>query len=607
MTSLDTLKGMRNLKTLLGRGEAPEEEAPAPRPHEQCLSCSADLEGSKSYERFRVCHSCGFHFHLTARERLATLLDVGSFHEDDRGVTNIDPLSFRDKQSYRSRVINAQRRTGLTESALTGTGSIYGRELVAAVIDFSFLGGSIGVAAGERLARAFEKATSRRVPVVLICSTAGTRMQEGLLALMQAPRIAAAVRRHDRAGLPYIAVLTDPTTGSAYTGFVNLADVILSEPNALVGYAALRALQEAAGTDLPEGAHTSEAHLKRGLIDAVVPRPQLRDSIAQLLDLLMNDYRLTAQKEPREGHSYHTPRTAWQQVQISRHADRPNATDLIARMSTSFVALRGDRSGEDDALIQAGVGSLAGEAVLFLGQVRPHGKPAHISTAGFRKARRAMMLARKFEIPVVTLIDTDGADPSLANEEAGLGFAVAQCMASMLELPVPTVAVITGEANSEGAMAMAVADRVLMLDNAVYEVIRPEDAAMILYGGAGSAGEAAERLRLTSHDCLRLGIIDHTVPEPGDGAHTDHAEAALLLRRAILRELSRIQRTRPKRRLEQRYARYRQIGSTRSWIRGRLERQLAHFTDRVGGMAGRVKDRSTLRRRYDFGDDDIPV
>lgn len=607
MTSLDTLKGMRNLKTLLGRGEAPDDEAPGSRPHEQCLSCSADLEGSKSYERFRVCHSCGFHFHLTARERLATLLDLGSFHEDDRGVTNIDPLSFRDKQSYRSRVINAQRRTGLTESALTGTGSIYGRDLVAAVIDFSFLGGSIGVAAGERLARAFEKATSRRVPVVLICSTAGTRMQEGLLALMQAPRIAAAVRRHDRAGLPYVAVLTDPTTGSAYTGFVNLADVLLSEPNALVGYAALRALQEAAGADLPEGAHTSEAHLKRGLIDAVVPRPQLRDSIAQLLDLLTNDYRLTAQKEQREGHSYHTPRTAWQQVQISRHEDRPNATDLIARMSTSFVALRGDRSGEDDPLVQTGVGSLAGEAVLFVGQVRPHGQRAHISTSGFRKARRAMMLARKFDLPVVTLIDTDGADPSLANEEAGLGFAVAQCMTSMLELPVPTVAVITGEANSEGAMAMAVADRVLMLDNAVYEVIRPEDAATILYGGESSAGEAAERLRLTSHDCLRLGIIDHTVPEPGDGAHTDHAEAAVLLRRAILRELSRVQRTRAKRRVEQRYARYREIGSTRSWIRGRLERQLAHFTDRMSGAAGRLRDRSTPRRRYDFGDDDIPV
>lgn len=601
---------MRSLRTLLNRGEAPDEVIAEPRQHEQCLSCGADLEGSKSYQAYRVCHSCGFHFHLTARERLATLLDVGTFHEDDRGITNIDPLSFRDKHAYRSRVINAQRRTGLTESALTGTGSIYGRDIVLVVIDFSFLGGSIGVAAGERLARAFEKATSRRVPVVVICSTSGTRMQEGLLALMQAPRIAAAVQRHDRAGLPYIAVLTDPTTGSAYTGFVNLADIILSEPNALVGYAALRALQEAAGAELPEGAHTTEAHLRRGLIDAVVPRAQLRDSLAQLLDLLMNDYRLTANKESREGQPLHTQRTAWQQVQISRHADRPTATDFIGRMTTSFVSLRGDRSGLDDANISAGIGSLGGEAVMFVGQVRPHedDQSAWISTAGFRKARRAMSLARKFDLPVVTLIDTDGADPSLGNEEAGLGYAVAQCMAAMLELPVATVAVITGEANSEGAMAMAVADRVLMLDNAVYEVIRPEDAAMILYGKEGSPDEAAERLRLTSHDCLKLGIIDRTVPEPGDGAHTDHAEAALLLRRSILRELARIQRLRPKRRIEQRYARYRQIGSTHSWLRGRLERRLAHFTDRFGGLVNRVRDRSTMRRRFDYSDEsDIPV
>ena len=601
---------MRSFRTLLRHQDTEDEATPETRQHEQCLSCGADLEGSRSYERFRVCHSCGFHFHLTARERIATLLDVGSFHEDDRGVTNIDPLSFRDKQSYRSRVINAQRRTGLTESALTGTGTIYGRDLVIAVIDFSFLGGSIGVAAGERLARAFEKGTSRRAPVVVVCSTSGTRMQEGLLALMQAPRIAAAVRRHDRAGLPYIAVLTDPTTGSAYTGFVNLADITLSEPNALVGYSALRALQEASVSELPAGAHTSEAHLQRGLIDAVVARPHLRDSLAQVLDLLMNDYRLTSQGSGKEGAALHTNRNAWQQVQISRHEDRPTSADLIARLTTSFVEMRGDRSGEDDRNVQAGIGSLAGGAVLFIGQVRPRGADAvgKVSTAGFRKARRAMLLARKFQLPLVTLIDTDGADPSLENEEAGLGFAVAQCMTTMLELPGPTIAVITGEANSEGALAMAVADRVLMLDNAVYEVIRPEDAAMILYGGATSAGEVAERLRLTSHDCLRLGIIDRTVPEPGDGAHTDHDETALLLRRSILRELARISRTRSSRRVEQRYARYRHIGSTRSWIRGRLERRMAHLSDRIGGFLARVRDRSTPRRQFDYSDEsDIPV
>lgn len=602
----DRLSGVKNLRALLRKHE--EEAAPEDEPaHEQCLSCGADLEGSRSYERFRVCHSCGFHFHLSADERLATLLDIGSFHEDDRGVTAIDPLSFQGRQSYRSRVIQAQRRTGLTEAALTGTGTIHGRDVVMGVIDFSFLGGSIGVAAGERLARAFEKATSRRVPIVLICSTSGTRMQEGLLALMQAPRIAAAVERHGRAGLPYVAVLTDPTTGSAYTGFVNLADIILAEPNALVGYAALRSLQEATGDDLPAGSHTSEAHLRRGLIDGVVSRPQLRESLAQILDLVSNNFRLTATKGPMESRATHSHQSAWQQVQISRHRMRPTSVELIARMTTSFVEIHGDRSGVDDPAVVAGFGSLAGEAMLFVGQVREHdagGNGGWITAAGFRKATRAIRLAGKFNLPLVTLVDTAGARPALQDEEAGLGAAMAECMATMLAVPSPTIAVITGEGNSEAAVAMAVGDRVLMLDNAVYEVVRPEDAAAIL---SGDAVEIAERLRLTSHDCLRLGIVDQTVPEPGDGAHTDHGEAAMLLRRSILRTLARIQREKGRRRVERRYARYRQIGSTRSWVRGRMERQLAHLQDRFGGMADRLRGR-TLRRRPDFGDErDIPV
>jgi acetyl-CoA carboxylase alpha subunit len=217
-----------------------------------------------------------------------------------------------------------------------------------------------------------------------------------------------------------------------------------------------------------------------------------------------------------------------------------------------------------------------------------------------------MGLATKFQLPLITLVDTSGANPSLESEEAGLGRAVAECTATMLALPVPTIAVIIGEGNSEAAVAMAVADRVLMLDNAVYEVIRPEDAAAILAQGVG---EAAERLRITSHDCLRLGIIDSTVSEPGDGAHTDHNEAAMLLRRSILRELTRIQRVRTKRLLERRYERYRQIGSTHSWLRGTLERRLAHLFDRTGGTLDRLRGRSTnLRRRVDFGDHpDIPV
>ncbi|WP_322795411.1 carboxyl transferase domain-containing protein [Tepidiforma sp.] len=599
---------VKGLRGIFGREASEPAPAPARQP-ERCLSCGANLEGSRLYERFRVCHSCGFHFHLTAQERLATLLDAGSFHEDDRGVSAIDPLSFQGRQSYRSRVVQEQRRTRLTEAALTGTGWIGGREVVIGVIDFAFLGGSIGVAAGERLARAFEKAAARRVPVVLVCSTSGTRMQEGLLALMQGPRIAVAAGRHARAGLPYIAVLTDPTTGSAYSGFINLADVLIAEPNALVGYAALRALQETTKNGLPEGAHTSEAHLQRGLVDAVVSRPNLRETLAGLLDLLTGGGAVERGRPGKEGRVVHTPRPAWQQVQLSRHAQRPTARDFIERMTSGFFELRGDRTGSDDPAVVAGIGSLSGEAVVLVGQVRPHtnDQAGVIGPAGFRKAERAFRLASKLGLPVVTLVDTAGADPSLGAEEAGQGAAIARCMQAMLATASPTVAVITGEGNSEAAMAMAVADRVLMLDNAVYEVIRPEDAAAILEGGEAGAPDVAERLRLTSHDCLRLGIVDHTVPEPGEGAHTDHAAAAALLRRAVLRELARLRRKRGSRRLEERYSRYRELGSTRSWLRGRIERRLAHLQDRMGSWFDRLRGRA-FRRRADYPDDaGIPV
>ncbi|MGK2964417.1 MAG: carboxyl transferase domain-containing protein [Tepidiformaceae bacterium] len=594
------------ITSLLRRNEAGE-AVEEPRQHQRCLSCDADLEGSKSYERFRVCHSCGFHFHLSARERIATLLDAGSFHEDDRGVTAIDPLSFQDRHSYRSRVINAQRRTGMTEAALTGTGTVFGRELVIAILDFSFLGGSIGVVVGERLARAFEKATARRVPLVTVCSSSGTRMQEGLLALMQIPRVAVAAQKHHMAHLAHISIAGDPTTGFAYAGLMSMADIILAEPNALMGFAALRVVEEAQGSALPEHAHTAESHMAHGLIDSVVDRPRLRDSIAGLLDLLENEYQIRPGRSGETRQTPHAHGNAWQTVELSRHQSRPTARDFIGRMTTAFFEIHGDRIGGDDKAIVAGLATIGGESVVIVGQQRPEGSNGHaawIGPGGFRKARRAMKLAAKFQIPLVTLIDTAGANPGLESEEAGLGEAMSACITTMLEIPVPTVAVVIGEGNSEGAVSMAVADRVLMLENAVYEVIRPEDAAKILYQEVTRAEEVAERLRLTAHDCVRLGVVDGVVPEPGEGAHTDHAEAALLLRRSLLRTVGDIQRARPKRRLERRLARYREIGSTRSWLRGTVERRMAHLTDRVGGMIDRYRNRSSvMRRRVDFGDD----
>jgi acetyl-CoA carboxylase carboxyl transferase subunit beta len=596
---------------LLRRGEGGDVEIAEPE-GEVCLNCGASLTDSRPFERFRVCHNCGFHFHLTAKERVALIVDPGSFRESGRSVTALDPLSFASRQTYRSRVIQAQRRTGLTEAALTGTGTVFGREVVLGVLDFAFLGGSIGVAAGERLARAFEKAAARRAPVITVCSTSGTRMQEGLLALLQFPKIAAASRAHAALGLPHISVVTDPTTGTAYSSFVNLADYVVGEPNALFGYAAMRAVEAREGGALPAHAHTSEAHLEHGLIDAVVPRSQLRDSLALILDLLLSDLQLSAVDARREGTHVHTHRDALSQLELSRHRERPTAADFIRRMTTSFIAIRGDRMGTDDGAIIAGFGSLGGEAVMLVGQNRPHDRATPegwIGPAGFRKAARAIALGAKFRVPIVTLIDTPGVHPGLESEQGGLGHAVAQCLTTFLDAPVPTVAVITGEGNSEAAMALATADRVLMLDNAVYEVIRPEDAAEILYQTAERAGEAAERLRITSHDCVRLGIVDATIREPGEGAHTNHEEAAQLVRRAISRELTALRQMRPKRRLDRRHARYRHIGSAHGWLRGTAERRFAHLRDRISGALDRLRGRtSEWRRRLEYPDStDIPV
>ena len=544
----------------------------------------------REYERHRVCRTCGHHFHLGARERVAAVLDPGSFRETDRSVTALDPIQFRERQPYRRRVLEAQRRTGLTEAALTGTGTLYGREVVIAALDFSFLGGSIGVASGERLARAFERAARRGLAVVTVLSTSGARMREGLLALMQLPRLATAHQKLSEKGLPHVTLLSDPATGSAFAGLANLADFIIAEPDALVGYSALRQVREGTGGELPEDAHTSESHLRRGLIDAIVPREDLRPSLGLLIDLLMSNYELRPMGRPEREPREYSRLEAWRQVQLSRHENRPTTPDLIRRMTTTFVEIHGDRSGEDDPSISAGIGLLGGEAVMLVGQNRLRGLagPGAIGPSGFHKARRAMRLARKFRLPLVTLLDSAGARPDLAAEEAGLGDAIARCMREMLRATSPSLAVITGEGASEAAVAMAVADRVLMLENAVYEVVSPEDAARRLYGEVVRADEVAERLRLTSHDCLRLGIVDTIVPEPGEGAHTNHDEAALLLRRYLVRALTAIQRERPRRRLSRRRDRYRNTGETHAWLRGRLERRVADLSDRFSEWRRRM-------------------
>ncbi len=553
---------------------------------EHCLACGADLSGSELYHRYRVCERCRFHHSISARERIELITDPGSFKEVNRSLPSLDPLSFSERVPYQERIIEAQGRTGLKEAVLTGTCSIGGNQAVISVLDFGFLGGSMGCVVGEKMALAFELAIRRKLPLVTITASSGARLQEGVLSLMQMAKTAAASQRLDAAGLPFISILTNPTTGEVYSSFATLGDIIISEPGAIVGFAPLKVMERTMGRPLPKGSHTAESHLKHGLIDLVVDRTKLRDLLSVTLDLLCARYQLVLTKKDEDYQVLEKPRdSVWQTVELARHEHRPTSLDYIGRITLSFIELHGDRLYGDDEAIVCGLGDLSGQAVVIIAQERGHGEERRAYPEGFRKAQRAMRLAAKFNLPVITLIDTPGAYPGLEAEERGIGGAIATSMAMMSDLPTQVISVVISEGGGEGALALAVADRVLMMENAIYSVVSPERAASILYRDTTKAQEVASALRLTAHDCKELGVIDVVVPEPRGGAHSNPDEAARQLKRYLIKELVDTQAISIDKLLKQRYQRFRKIGQYGSAI----SRQLSQLQDLLSrGARGAV-------------------
>jgi acetyl-CoA carboxylase carboxyl transferase subunit beta len=381
-------------------------------------------------------------------------------------------------------------------------------------------------------------------------------------------KTATAVTQLREAGVPYISILTNPTTGGVFASFANLGDVIIAEPESLIGFAGPRVAEQAMGLKLPPGSHTAEFLLQHGMIDAIVDRRRLRRYLSTLLEIFAaasGEWRLDDQStgQPRAAEP---DGDAWGTVQAARHPARPTSLAYLERMLESFVELHGDRQSGDDPAVITGLGILAGRAVAIVAQER--GSPAdpidrHGGRAypeGYRKARRLMVLAARLRLPLVSLIDTPGAYPGVEAEERGLASELAASMATMAELPVPIVAAVIGEGGSGGALALAIADRVLMQRGAIYSVISPEAAATILYRDPARAEELSARLKLTATDLHALTIIDRVVDEPAHGPGADPDAAALLLKRAIVSELGSIARTPADRLVNARIQRYRTIG-----------------------------------------------
>ncbi|MBA2426624.1 MAG: acetyl-CoA carboxyl transferase [Actinobacteria bacterium] len=446
-----------------------------------------------------------------ARELIALIADSDGFGAWDEDVVSSDPLDFVDVKPYTRRLAEARAKSGTSESVLTGRAVVGGHPVVVIAGEFSFLGGSTGIASGERTARAFERAADLSLPVIALPSSGGARMQEGSLALMQVIKTAAAATRFRRAGLPYIAYLSHPTTGGVLASWGSLAHLTFAMPGALIGLMGPRVMSLAQGASL-EVIQRAEHLLARGLVDGIFPPEELQARLARLLSTLdhsVDPYPLDA--SPTE-EFVPGRKDAWESVNLSRNPDRPGARALIEACATDLTVIHGDAlGGGDDPSCFAAIGRVTGVPAVILAQDRDAGPGP--SPAAFRKARRGVRLADELGLPLVTVVDTSRAEVTAEAEAGGLAAEIARCLGEVTDLRTPTVSVLLGEARGGLSLPLLPADRVICAENAWLGPIAPEGASAILYRDKSHAHELARAQGVSPLALLGFGIIDVVVPE----------------------------------------------------------------------------------------------
>lgn len=440
--------------------------------------------------------------HDGAPDQIETLIDGGSYVAAGPPVPASDPLGY---PSYSEALERARERSGSPEAVHAGAASIGGVAVEVAAFDFSFMGGSMGSAAGETLARGLERAASRRVPFVLRTATGGARMQEGMASLVQMPKVAGARVELARTGRPFVAVLGHPTTGGVLAGLAALADVTIAERGATIGFAGPRVVEAATGHRLSEESHTAESAFAAGLVDAVADTESVRGIVEGALSILTaeGEAGVTAPGSPT------SEVDAWEAFRRVRSPEWPRAGSLASSMAGGVVVpLSGDRAGSDDPACTALLTTVGGSGVLVLALERGLAP----GPAAYRKAIRCVRIAGRLGLPIVTLVDTGGADPSEASEAGGIAWAIAELFEAMLSAPVPVVSVLTGEGGSGGALAFACGDVLLAFEETAFAVIAPELAAEILWRDPTEAADAARLLKMGAADLARLGICDAVLP-----------------------------------------------------------------------------------------------
>ena len=524
----------------------------------RCNKCGKGIFTEDYKKNLYICPKCGGYLRMPAQKRIEFLTEADSFEEWDTGLSTENPLHMI---GYPDKIKALQDKTKLDEAVVTGKARIGENEVALMVMDGRFLMASMGEVVGEKIARGVERATKEKLPVIIFTCSGGARMQEGMTSLMQMAKTSAALKRHSDAGLLYITVLTDPTTGGVTASFAMLGDIILAEPKALIGFAGPRVIEQTIHKKLPKGFQRSEFLLKHGFIDKIVERKDMKVVLEQILTMhrlttnhsgivkntgavseIKTDLNIVNPSSKREdvqavlnknaGKSRKQKlslaqkkrageKTAWERVLISREKDRPVGEDYIYGLFEEFIEFHGDRNFGDDAAICGGIAYFQGKPVTVIAQMKGKSTAENIARnfgmpepEGYRKALRLMKQAEKFHRPIICFVDTPGAFCGMEAEERGQGEAIARNLYEMSALKTPILSVLIGEGGSGGALAMAVADEVWILENAVYSILSPEGYAAILWKDGSQAARAAKAMKLTSYDLYKAGFVEKIIPEP---------------------------------------------------------------------------------------------
>ena len=558
----------------------------------KCNACKAAVFADEVKQNHYICPHCGNYFHVPAYRRIKMVVDRKSFTEWDVHMEEQNPLQYK---GYEEKIRSLREKTGLDEAVVTGKCTIKGTPTALGVCDCRFMMSSMGEVVGEKITRVFERATKERLPVILYICSGGARMQEGLVSLMQMAKTSMAIRKHSDAGLLYVPVLTDPTTGGVTASFAMLGDIILAEPKALIGFAGPRVIEQTIGQKLPKGFQRAEFLLEHGFVDKIVEREEQRSVLADILKLHENkipDYGQsdnsdmemkyksdnaesteTAVGDKRESENTIWPEfipsgnyTPWEHVQLARAKTRPTGKDYIEALFDDFMEFHGDRHCGDDPAVIGGVAFFHGKPVTVLAQEKGEGTRENIarnfgmvSPEGYWKSLRLMQQAEKFHRPVICLVDTPGAFCGLEAEERGQGEAIAKNLYTLAGLTVPVLSIVIGEGGSGGALAFAVADEVWMLEHSVYSILSPEGFASILWKDSKKAKEAAAVMKLTAADLYQMGMIEHVIPEAEPVSRENIHDAAAYLENGLEDFLGKYGKTEPEKLLEHRYERFRKM------------------------------------------------